>query len=390
MPPRVPAFDRLRAALVVLAVAHHAMLAHAGFAVLDPVHYLRSTAPVVDPLRWPAVDWPIVFGDGFFMLLMFLLSGLFAWPSLRAHGAGAYVRRRLLRLGLPFAVGVCVLMPLAHYPALLARGEAAGLGDYWWRTLRHGPWPTGPLWFVWVLFAFDLAVSALHAALGRHRRGDRVSAAGARLADAFPARGSFPVLLAASLAVLLPGLLAWGSDHWFALGPFVAQASRIAPYAAYFALGVLLGAGGATRAGSAWQARLADRWIAWGAAALFAFAVLGETIVHFGAGGAGTGSAARFAYAGALALFAATAAHAALALFLRFGARPGAAWDGIAANGYGIYLLHYLPLLWLQYALLDSPLPAPARIATAFAGALAASWAATACLRRLPGAARVL
>jgi surface polysaccharide O-acyltransferase-like enzyme len=65
-------------------------------------------------------------------------------------------------------------------------------------------------------------------------------------------------------------------------------------------------------------------------------------------------------------------------------------------NAYGIYLIHYIPVLWLQYALYDYSL-APMMQLSAILKAvivlvltLATSWAATAALRKIPGATHVL
>ncbi len=54
------------------------------------------------------------------MSLMFLLSGLFVWPSLQRKRGWGFVRDRLRRLGLPYVFGVLVLIPIAVYPAYLA------------------------------------------------------------------------------------------------------------------------------------------------------------------------------------------------------------------------------------------------------------------------------
>jgi hypothetical protein len=53
-------------------------------------------------------------------------------------------------------------------------------------------------------------------------------------------------------------------------------------------------------------------------------------------------------------------------------------------------LLHYGFVMWLQYALLPAALPAAAKAAVVLSVALAASWTATAALRRIPAVARVI
>lgn len=64
--------------------------------------------------------------------------------------------------------------------------------------------------------------------------------------------------------------------------------------------------------------------------------------------------------------------------------------DSLANNAYGIYFVHYLFVIWLQYFLLDAHLGAIAKGAIVFAGALALSWATTAAVCRIPLGARVM
>jgi peptidoglycan/LPS O-acetylase OafA/YrhL len=59
-------------------------------------------------------------------------------------------------------------------------------------------------------------------------------------------------------------------------------------------------------------------------------------------------------------------------------------------DAYGMFLVHYPIVLWLQYWLFDFDLPAIAKAAIAFFATVALSWAATAALRKLPGANYVL
>src|SRR6516225_11630533 len=94
--PRDVAFDYLKATVILMVVAHHSCLAYTTFAHFDPAHYLTgSTAPVVDTSRWGFFDYAENFNDVFFMSLMFFISGLFVYPSLRRSGALAFVRSRL-------------------------------------------------------------------------------------------------------------------------------------------------------------------------------------------------------------------------------------------------------------------------------------------------------
>jgi surface polysaccharide O-acyltransferase-like enzyme len=79
-----------------------------------------------------------------------------------------------------------------------------------------------------------------------------------------------------------------------------------------------------------------------------------------------------------------------LAAFLRFAQSRSQVWDGLSANSYGIYLIHYAVVSWMQYALVPVALPAVAKWLIVFPGALALSWAAADAIRRIPAVARVI
>ena len=78
------------------------------------------------------------------------------------------------------------------------------------------------------------------------------------------------------------------------------------------------------------------------------------------------------------------------ALSRRFANTPTPALTSLSRNAYGIYLVHYGFVMWLQYALLPAALPAAAKAGIVLSVALAASWATTAALRRVPAVARVI
>jgi surface polysaccharide O-acyltransferase-like enzyme len=59
-------------------------------------------------------------------------------------------------------------------------------------------------------------------------------------------------------------------------------------------------------------------------------------------------------------------------------------------SAYGIYLLHYIFIIWLQYAVYDHSFPAAVKFAIVFAGTLSLSWSLTLLLRRIPVVARMI
>src|SRR5438094_5082697 len=130
------AIDNLRAVVILLVLAFHSVLPylsslpHHPFPFDSPPFFWRSF-PIVDSVRWLGFDLFCAWLDVFLMSFFFLLSGLFAWPSLSRKGARLFLSDRILRLGLPFAAVVLLLMPVAHYPTYLKTATEPGLAAYW-------------------------------------------------------------------------------------------------------------------------------------------------------------------------------------------------------------------------------------------------------------------
>lgn len=378
---RIVAFDYLRGLIVVLVVLHHSVLAYCRFSHFDRVHYLWSSAPIVDTSKWLGFDLIVLFNDNYFMPLMFLLSGLFVWPSLTRKASLTYCRDRLLRLGVPFVVVVISLMPLAYYPSFRLTGSTIGFAEFWMNTIFVGPWPSGPAWFVGVLLAFDLAAVAVYA-IFRHS-----TAAGSREFLLRP-RQCFAFLIALSAICYLPLLIWFGPARWFSFGPFAVQASRIGLYGVYFLAGILAG-----RHGLQWVLVAFDKATAWRwplLAGLLYLGFVGLLIARLH-GWLRLSPMAWLEVSGAwLVLFCAAANVGWFAIILRFARRPSALADSLAANAYGIYLLHYAAVTWTQYALLDLPVNAIVKATSVFVVALPLSWGCTSALRRIPWVARVI
>jgi peptidoglycan/LPS O-acetylase OafA/YrhL len=79
-----------------------------------------------------------------------------------------------------------------------------------------------------------------------------------------------------------------------------------------------------------------------------------------------------------------------LGLVLRFAGRRLPVFDVLKRDAYGLYLVHYVFVVWLQYALLAAGLLAVVKGAIVFAGTLLLSWGIIAAIRRIPPAAQVI
>jgi len=92
----------------------------------------------------------------------------------------------------------------------------------------------------------------------------------------------------------------------------------------------------------------------------------------------------------AFAVFCATVSMACLGLYVRFARTESDAFASLDANAYGIFVVHYVFVTWLQFALLAAPLPVAVKGLLVFLGAVLLAWGTTALLRRIPAVARVL
>ena len=381
-PNRNAAIDALRAFVTLLVLAHHAFLAYASFvpsatAAFTAHPYFWAAFPVVDLARWRGFDVFILFNDSFFMALMFLIAGLFVWPSLTRKGEGTYLRDRGWRLGLPFLGAAFLLAPLAYYPAYAIRSGAPSLTEFFQLWLSLDNWPSGPCWFIASLLAFDLLAAATF------RLWPGATQAARRIGEA-RALPQILGLLLVSGALYLALVLVFGPSRWIAAGPFAIQASRILLYASYFLTGVCLGAYGLNHGLLAPAGKLAKFWLAGIAAALLAFILNAATTIHNQALGPQTpvtwqalaGIAYALSCAGSSLLF--------LAVFIRFVRRDHRILRSISANAYGMYLIHYPIVIWLQYSLLHTNYPAFEKGIAVFVLTALLSWSLAATLRRIP------
>lgn len=377
----------LRGFLTLLVVLHHAAIAYCQFApppapTLAQPPWLWTAFPIVDAHRWGLADLIVGFNDSFFMSLMFLIAGTFAWPSLVRRGAGRYMRDRARRLGLPFLFAAGVLAPLAYAASWLANVAPGHGGSFLAQWLAIGAWPAGPAWFLWVLLAFGaIAAMAYRIAPGAGAAFGRFVA---RIGDK-PIR-AWTILVIAALACYLPAAASIDPMRWLSWGPFFVQASRLPLYLLYFVAGIGIGAAGHSRGLLEPGGRLARRWPSWTIHAAIAFLVLtGAAIASMSAAMHGHPNQGLETFSNAMfAVSCATTSFACIALCLRFARRSNAVLESLAANAYGIYLLHYPCVTWLQYALLRADLPGAAKTALVFAGAVGASWSLTAAARRAP------
>ena len=367
--------DYLRSFVNMSVVAHHAALAYTTFSRFDPAHYLESSAPVVDTVRFFLLDILVGWNDIFFMSLMFFISGLFVAPSIARKGPGRFLADRLKRLGIPFIGAAVLVSPIAFYPSWLL-SDHTGRSGFLDSFFAGGCWNSGPLWFIWVLIAFCLVVAAAFRIFpGLMKKLSWTAGSPAGLTAVF---------LAATLTTAVPAKLLPWPDSIGLIGPLgLAHPSRVLLYFIWFLLGVALGGADMGRSLSRENLRPWPLWFAIGA---FGYLVNGLSEMY---------STAMSPYASnvlqitSFALCCVFTNLAALGIARRFFRTARSVFDNLSDNAYGIYIFHYAFVTWAQYMLVGQPLPALVKFLISFLIGLAGSWALTALLRRTP-AGRVL
>jgi glucan biosynthesis protein C len=163
---RRPELDLMRAFVVAgLVVFHSAMVFASG-----------SSWFINDPRPSPGFTVFLLWGSLWGMPLLFLVSGMGARYALRSRSAGAFLRERLGRLGVPLLTGLVLLVAPMFY---LSRVGEPGFHEPYWRFwLRflnpaaiaigipaRGTWRSGGdefdpahLWFLFSLLVFSIVL----------------------------------------------------------------------------------------------------------------------------------------------------------------------------------------------------------------------------------------
>jgi surface polysaccharide O-acyltransferase-like enzyme len=189
--------------------------------------------------------------------------------------------------------------------------------------------------------------------------------------------------------------LAFGDVSWFELSsfPLPIQTSRILLYAGYFLVGIGVGAVSLGAGLLAEDGELARRWPVWLAFAfVFYVAILVMVYAHHNWVGNFDSPPLvwKTGYGLAFASFSAAMTFSVTAIFLRTADSRCSLLDALQPSAYGIYLVHYIFIIWLQYAVYDTSLHASVKFAIVFTGTLTLSWALTLSLRKIPVVARMI
>jgi peptidoglycan/LPS O-acetylase OafA/YrhL len=366
--------DAVRGLLALLVVAHHA----------GQPYGLGGDWPVLEAARDPALGAFFTVNASFFMGLFFLLSGYFLPGGYDRKGAAAFLRERALRLGAPLLFfGLAFFGPITF----LEYRDEGGRRPFWEFLVRDylGQWEVqlGHLWFLAHLLVYAVAYAAW-----RYLAGRRPGSVGTNR----PVPGHRVLLLyaLALAAVTYVVRVRFPIDRWERLlGVVPAEVAHLPQYASLVVVGVLAARGDwlrrfPTPSGMAWlRVGLAAATVAY----VYALPFGDRLPPIFAEGGPGWPALARSLWE---ALLCVGLCVGLLVLARERSKRPGRVWRTLAANAYGVYVMHVWVVVALQFALVDVALPPLAKFALVSLAGIPLSVAVAALVRRLPGARHVL
>ena len=366
---RIAFLDHIRYLMVLLVVVYHSVAAYSTVAPHWAVH--DSSFFAADIVRELL--------DVFMMPVLFFVAGYFALPVLEKKGVWGFLKDKVKRLLIPWALVVLVVTPLVFYdqPDQLVRP----FRTYWlWYVGRFQGQldflpPTQPnqgiFWFLSLLFIFFVLFVLVHAAKRRWWSRAALVPKAARGHSPFLALVLFGLLTSAAYFV---GLLLFPDTSWFTLVVVLQfEPARLALLAGYFVLGVYAQSSG-------WFAE--ENWLGypvlWGLLSVVlavVYLVVGQRLFADPAGTPHLPVGLLLAFAFIRSFLLLSLLVASVSFGVRYWNRSSAFDRQLAATSYNMYLTHIWLVALPQMALLNWTGSPVLKFAIVLLAALALSFA---------------
>jgi peptidoglycan/LPS O-acetylase OafA/YrhL len=377
--------DALRAAVTLLVLFHHTAITYGAIGGW----YYHEVQPD-GSLGSGLLIFFCTVNQAFFMGLFFLIAGYLMPGAVERHGAGAYLRERALRLGVPILAFSLFIGPLTIVLATRANPASAAavaqsvkelaFGERLLVYGRLGLFAVGPLWFPAALLVFSFAYVAWRALASRLPTLRRPAAT-----RPFPSNFTLAAAALATGAAAFALRLVWplGVESFGpAFGYFSTDLGFFSSYIVLFAAGCMGASAGWLDAAPKAQRRL---WlnVAWFAMpVMVALPLLAPHVPALQGDAAGGWNLPAAIYAFWEPLVAWGIILALLHAFQRRFASLGPIWSALARRAYAIYIIH--PPVLVAVALAWRHVEAPHLVKFAITGAatcLACFWLAGLLLR---------
>lgn len=145
--------DNLRTVLIILVVVTHLAIVYGGLAVQE------STDAQPEFMTAFLLAWFTLVNQAFLLGTLFFVSGYFTPRSYAKSGPWTFVKKRLLRLGIPLLIyDFLINPPIVYWQTAVDTSGTASIGDFFSNYFDYFTGiGTGPMWFVGNLLLFDLA-----------------------------------------------------------------------------------------------------------------------------------------------------------------------------------------------------------------------------------------
>ena len=375
---RLAFVDHLRAALVTLVVLHHVALVYGAGA---PFYYVEP--PLSDPLAYVVLLTFALFNQAWFMGALFLLAGYFTPGSYERKGPAAFLKSRLIRLGIPLLAFFFVLGPLSSIGYWQMPAALTGITE----PLTWQAYPfllgMGPLWFVALLLIFDFGYAGW-----RLLAGNRTPAATSGRSTPRYAGIALFVLALALAGYVMRIVVPMGQEL---LGfPTLAYLPQ---YLSFFILGAIASRHDWLRTIPASMGVVGLVAAALAAVILFPLAVSGRLFsldLADPAAFVGNGTWHSAVYALWDSIFAVGVGLAALTCFRNFFDRDNALGRFLSRQSYAVYIIHTPLVVLLAVALKGLDLAALPKVALLAVIAVPVCYLVAFLVRRLPFASKIL
>jgi Acyltransferase family len=153
---RIAFIDYMRGFLFLLMALDHAL--HAYAFNWAPFWFFR------DYDRTVILDGLYLFNQTIIMPGVFFTFGIYALEHYKSGGAAKFWRDRFIKFGIPFIVGVPLIVPLLCYPKFNEYVDAnPSLWDYWSEIFFTERLQAGPFWVMYALLLYSGLLLALNA-----------------------------------------------------------------------------------------------------------------------------------------------------------------------------------------------------------------------------------
>ena len=128
------------------------------------------------------IRWPMLFLNQWRLPILFVISGMGTAYALSYRSGGKFIKERFLRLFIPLAVGMFLIVPPQVYVERVVNGEIAGSYISWYFSgqFLNGIYPVGNfswhhLWFLPYLLVYSLLLTPVFIHLRNHPEGKLLS-----------------------------------------------------------------------------------------------------------------------------------------------------------------------------------------------------------------------